>query len=334
MSRRRARRLVSPAEAALGDKIACGLDVTLVLGAGVSAGTGIPTWPALASRLCRELRVAVPPALHETPTALHPLALPIAFELAERAALRGRAPAPFAERLRSALYRELAPASPGDTLATLAALLRREQPRERRRIRRVVTFNADDLLETRVNDPRRPYSAPVAWPVTHEAGRVRTERGARGRPPVPVYHVHGFLPRAGSAYLRHEAVESLVFTEAQYWASFSEPTSFPNRVLLNALHDSVCVFVGLSMTDLNIARWLGLRFNSIRRDYERRVRSPRDARRALQASLGHHFWIRATPAADSAEAFVTPILITRGVQPIDLPGWGAPLAALVERLFP
>jgi hypothetical protein len=51
-------------------------------------------------------------------------------------------------------------------------------------------------------------------------------------------------------------------------------------------------------------------------------------------ALGHHFWIRKKPAADSPEAFVTPILRARGVRAIDIDEWGRPFAALLSDLFP
>lgn len=309
-------------------KLTRGDDVSLVLGAGVAFSRSIPGWGKLAAQVCDAVGVRVTDDLRDRPGSLHPLALPIAFELAERAAAKSKR-RPFEAVVRDALYATVAEGSSKDTLAVIAALLRREQARGRsRRVRRVITFNADDLLEMEANGKHDPLRDPVVWPVTRESGRPRMQRGAAGQPPIPVYHVHGFLPRARGPLAKHEAAHALVFTEAQYWKSFAEPTTFPNRVLMSALHDSVCVFIGLSMTDLNIARWLGTRANAIEREAGNAPAVVKKVR------LRHHFWVRSRPRPDSPEAFVTPILLARGVSAIDLEGWGPPFEQWVERSFP
>lgn len=318
-------------------KLARGDDVSLVLGAGVAFSRSIPGWGKLAAQVCEAVGVRVTDELRDRPGSLHPLALPIAFELAERAAARARGGTAstraklgvFETVVRDALYASLTPGSPKDTLGVLASLVRREQALgSGRRVRRVITFNADDLFEVEANGRHDALRDPVVWPVTRESGRPRMQRGAGGKKPIPVYHVHGFLPRPRGPLAKHEAAHALVFTEAQYWKSFAEPTTFPNRVLMSALHDSVCVFIGLSMTDLNIARWLGTRANAIERESA-------GAPSAVQkARLRHHFWVRSRPGPTSPEAFVTPILLARGVSAIDLDGWGPPFEQWVERCFP
>src|SRR4051794_40889525 len=131
------------AVAALRRKLGRGHAATLVLGAGVSLSRGVPSWDALARSLCGSLGVSLPPDA----ATIHPLGLPIAFELAERAcARRGGGPS-FADRLRAQMYAGLVEDPPKDTLAVLARLLVRQQADPHGKIRRVVTFNADDLLE-------------------------------------------------------------------------------------------------------------------------------------------------------------------------------------------
>jgi hypothetical protein len=306
---------------ALRAKLSQGHDISLVLGAGVSLSRGIPSWGNLATVVCRGLGVALPADV----LTRHPLALPIAFELAEHRAQRKRASASasFATVVREALYAGLKPGVRGDSIHVLSQFVRAQQAAARRCLRRVITFNADDLLERGTNGRQHPLRAPVVWPVARESSRPRMARGAGGRSPIPIYHVHGFLPRSGTPLARHEAADTMVFTEAQYWSSFAEPASFPNRVILGALHDSVCIFLGLSMTDLNLARWLGVRANAVQRDRERRSASTGRAsrRQAVQTVLNHHFWVRRIPAAESAEAYVTPLLRRRGVRTIELADW-------------
>ena len=52
-----------------------------------------------------------------------------------------------------------------------------------------------------------------------------------------------------------------------------EPAAtFANRILSTALGEGRCVFIGLSMTDINILRWLALRIAMFDLDFE--VREP------------------------------------------------------------
>ena len=48
-----------------------------------------------------------------------------------------------------------------------------------------------------------------------------------------------------------------MFTDEQYWRAVGSPGRFASRVFAEALSGR-CVFIGLSMTDLNIIRWLAL----------------------------------------------------------------------------
>jgi len=225
-------------------------------------------------------------------TRRHPLELQLAFEriydglrwslddpaLLKRLGLRRlRAPASatneqrtaaiFAAILRKVLYKS-EPRQPArrsmssDTLALVARAVKRNAvlPENERRIADVITFNVDDLLEREINAGCRrriPWAVPIA-----RASALRPIPSPRS---IPIYHLHGFIPKDPSAYqLYHEdglisdappAPESLVFTDEQYWRTVGNPTGFASRVFQSALRGN-CVFVGLSMTDINILRWL------------------------------------------------------------------------------
>jgi hypothetical protein len=134
-----------------------------------------------------------------------------------------------------------------------------------------------------------------------------------------VYHVHGFLPRDR----RRNGADFLVFTDAQYWASVANPLALANRVFANALHDSHCVFVGLSMTDLNISRWLGLHAN----DVEQARLSDFDWSGgtggaslvlSLRRALRRHHWVR---TGERAGALLERHLLRRGVASVPVRDW-------------
>ncbi len=299
-------------------------------------------------RVFREIRGEEPPAWVSEPwahPAPHPLALQIAFEALEdeleRKERRARKAAPatgrsaFAKLLADAMYADVK-GPKGSTLSALVETLARDQARPERHVTRVITFNADDLLERAANAKGRSKSAPVLWPISRESAHIRRERGFGGRPPIPVYHVHGFLPGEPRSY--PDAPDCLVFTDEQYWATVASPSSFPNRVLLEALHDSHCVFVGLSMTDVNLARWLGVRRHLFVADKERQWNGedPEKRRRSLDRALRRHTFVRTASAPGTAraadEAFVSRWLAARGVETQEMRGWGAPFRELLGPL--
>lgn len=333
-----------------------GRAVTLLLGAGVSRGRGVPTWLELTRALWSASGQELPGWLEEHDRALaqvrhwaarrhgasfarrltlarpHPLAEQMALELLERRF----APKVFVEKLRAALYPRPALVPRTDTLGVLARLLRAEQRRVARSVTRVVSFNADDLLEVEANRGHHPLRDPVLWPVARESSNVRHTRGAHGRAPIPVYHPHGFLPRTKNL-VWHEAPDTLVFTDAQYWASVASPLSFGNRVIANALHDSSCVFIGLSMFDVNLIRWLGIRYHAVRSDkkseHESSGRSGPAARlRSERLALERHFWVRLPD--DDPERLVSALLKERGVASVEIDGWGKPFERLIRGCFP
>ena len=301
--------------------------------------SGVPSWSGLVARLHAEVLGEAPPAWITDPSRVpspHPLALQIAFESIEVAlsARRKRVDAGravLASAIAEAMYRDVKKPS-GPTLDTLARLLVHDQARASREIVRVITFNADDLLERAANARGHAKAAPIVWPISRESAHIRRERGLGGRPPIPVYHVHGFLPGDPRAY--RDAPDCLVFTDEQYWATVASPTSFPNRVLMQALHDSHCVFVGLSMTDVNLARWLGVRRHLFAED---KAHQPHDdatkRRRSFDDALRRHTFVR-TAANDPEKArdaaFLSAWLGRRGVDTHELTGWGEPFDQLIR----
>jgi FMN phosphatase YigB (HAD superfamily) len=53
-----------------------------------------------------------------------------------------------------------------------------------------------------------------------------------------------------------------------------------------------CVFVGVSMTDVNLIRWLGMRAVAIHRDRETQRQGRANVCQAVQRTLRRRFWMR------------------------------------------
>lgn len=326
--------------------------ITLFLGAGISHSRGVPLWNDVVRRLAEwivggdsdaELLQRVhrvveselgPEVARRVALRTHPLEPQLALEWmkakltndsirARVAAKIGVGPedATFVALLRRALYESVNGPTSGDALSAVADVVRGEWKRwPERRLARIVTLNADDLLEREVCGDGVERLAPIARPSKHPQWNDRDRP-----PPIPVYHVHGYLPE--DARDPEGSGHTLVFTDDDFWSTTANPLSFANRVVANALHDSQCIFAGLSMHDVNLMRWLAVRFEEVVRDAKRH--GERDAERHLR----RHFWIHT--ANDDPTGIVSEVLDRRGVRSVELSSWHeGELADLLRACFP
>lgn len=321
-------------------------NVTLVLGAGVSYGCGIPQWEVLARRLWekrfRNQPWPLDPDTEATPTLDLPNFLPFVFEHVAADLTH----AGFTDLLKEALYEkvklpdegEIGTATRLDTLSVLARKITRNLLPDQHRIVRVITLNVDDMLEIAVEASWKHHDRPGDAPLQVVARPCHHNRQQDEGYSLPVFHVHGYVPfRRGRS--QNTAPDALVFTDAQYWGATANPLSFANRVVSNALHDSTCVFVGLSMTDINLLRWLGLRYCELVDDRRSQAEvahgapiSP-EVDEAIARSLTRHFWIRPEDG-DGRMAFLSCSLKRRGVRSVPIVGWNSPdFDALMRRCF-
>lgn len=149
----------------------------------------------------------------------------------------------FLSALTDALYRLTDPAKASDSplLQQLASMC--VPRRTGSRIRTVVTYNFDDLLEQCLTSKQ----------VEHRA--IFNDGDIPTKDELPIYHCHGFLPRNRSAYSGIDR-STLVFSEEGYHALFADPFHWSNLVQLSQLRESVCLMIGLSLTDPNMRRLL------------------------------------------------------------------------------
>lgn len=205
--------------------------LTLIVGAGASMEAELPSWPSLirsvlervAERYPSEIRTAWLRAVEsEGPLA----AGAIAKALSE-------SDDDFRDLLRAALYGKRNPSSyVPQALAQQVAWMKRELGSGVV----VATGNYDGLLEEALRD------LGVA---THSYVRWRAEPAGS----AAVYHLHGRLIPS------YPATGRLVLSEDDY-AQVQHAESWQDRFMRDALENSTCLFVGLSMTDPNLIRWL------------------------------------------------------------------------------
>lgn len=222
---------------------------TLFLGAGVSIAAGVPAWNDLLGNLYLLLAarrfegsVGSDADIIELASAARELGggSPLIATRALRRGLRDAEHESFVDDLSRILYRDMRPTR-GPLVQAISSLC--QPQRTGARVRSVVTFNFDDLLETEL----------AARNIRHRSIYLGDDQATVDE--LPLYHVHGFLPRDRAQYPRLDQAQ-LAFSEEGYHAFYGQPFHWTNTVQLHALRESTCVFIGLSMTDPNLRRLL------------------------------------------------------------------------------
>ncbi len=209
-------------------------EITMFVGAGVSMEAELPSWNALVRKLLIQARPGEDEELlaawAKTVLQEGPLA---AGAVAEALYSDERV---FRRVLRDALYiREPNTYAPGALAGQIAWLKQRLAARLA-----LLTVNYDGLLEAALAERGlEPASYVRGW--SEPAGKAA------------VWHLHGRLMRdAAGKNWRKEG--NLVLSEGSYVRSTA--STFPQGFVAERLRGSLCVFVGLSMTDPNFIRWL------------------------------------------------------------------------------
>jgi hypothetical protein len=213
--------------------------LTLVCGAGISVAAGIPAWGSLLVRLLDRLmeRLSQNHSLEIGKTTA------IEFQkiygrsssLILGKYLKNNLGEDFAMETRAALYAE--ETGPSAIIQSIVELSRPQ--RDSNPLDSIITFNFDCLIEEALNE-----SVVANKPIFSEA--IRHDGNE-----IPIYHVHGCLPRTGEI-----PQTELVFSEDAYHSQFIEAFSWSNLMQLTKLTQNTCLFVGISLTDPNMRRLL------------------------------------------------------------------------------
>jgi hypothetical protein len=210
--------------------------LTLIVGAGASMEASLPSWPTLIERLLKRV-AADDPFLVDMAAREEWVASTLAQEdlLAAGAIVEVLADDDLATLLPEALYGGEDPASfePGPIAHQVANV--RRCFRERATL---LTTNYDDLIEQGL------LAAGYSKRDVHSYVQSRTVKA----PAIPVTHLHGLAGREGPP-------KKLVLSEEQYHR-MQRGSSWQERCMTKRLESSSCLFVGTSLTDPNLIRYL------------------------------------------------------------------------------
>ena len=303
--------------------------LVLFLGAGVSVGSGIPKWNKLVEDVFKRVGISDYDTIRQ--------AFPSLLTQFELAGLHAGGQRAFAESLYDCLYEkpgfkhlkcllkdfprerekqrawlkwadlreELAKNETLRDVGDLLILNDSENPTPRRnpKIHAVLTVNADNLLEL--------------YCLAKTSGKHRlvtmVDRASVGDHPdaTPVYHLHGTLDARDENFRRtdspcvgenmqvitDELLPCIVFRESEYYKTIANPASFVNYTPQSYFQRLNVLFIGTSLDDLNIRRWL---YNSFQERVEQRTKYLQElhckiyANAEFEAKLEslRHFWLR------------------------------------------
>jgi hypothetical protein len=197
----------------------------------------------------------------------------------------------------------------------------------------IVTLNADcilDLLLTLFNMQRGLLATP---PEHYRPSRYFRVMGSaedfRGR--TPVFHLHGaLLPWDGAPhrFQRSDAPDRLIFEESAYAEASASIYNWAQTTFLYRAQFDRLVFLGMSMSDPNIRRWLA--WSHKHRIDEIGHMSHRPSSTPTRSFDPHpnHFWLRTRPSSTDVDAIIEPSLFHLGVKIIWLDAWTEVRSAL------
>ncbi len=213
--------------------------LTLVCGAGISVSAGVPSWNELLLRLLKTMitRMSTDHSLSMSSVDADRFhSRYSSSSLIVGKYLKNNLGKDFLKELRDALY-----VSNPQSCEILDSIVNLSRPqRDGKPLDSIITFNFDTLLEENLEKLNIEHKAVYG-------------EGVRNLPnELPVYHVHGYLPRKGRIPQNME----VVFSEDAYHSQFIEPFSWSNLIQLNKLSQNTCMFIGMSLTDPNLRRLL------------------------------------------------------------------------------
>jgi SIR2-like domain len=176
----------------------------------------------------------------------------------------------FHQAIKDALYANYQPRLNQRTSLVAVARLIADSQAQGGRLKRIITFNLDDLLEQRLQE-RNVECRSLVRPATNKVGCI------------DIVHPHGVIPQ-------HDAIpqQEIVFSEDEYHQITIHPFHWALTQLTWTLSSSTVLCVGLSMTDPNLKRLIDAckspdyHHYIVKQDYDISRIDPRTAVEAVQ----------------------------------------------------
>jgi len=237
---------------------------SLFLGAGVSSSAGMPDWNTLLNSLFvtyltqefdGDVAISdedIGELVNRLNSIDEPSALMAARYLRKGLSKREHEAQDFIEAVTKNLYKLRNPRFDIDSRLIKSISSMCLPRRTGAKVKSVVTYNFDDLLERQLTSNSILHSC------------IFSDNESYDPDELPIYHVHGFLPENRKSYHGLDS-STLVFSEEGYHQIYSDSYHWSNLVQLNSFRENNCLMIGLSMTDPNLRRLLDISSRNIER---------------------------------------------------------------------
>lgn len=222
-------------------------NLVLILGAGSSKKYGLPDWSTLLQKLLIKDLEKEPETSNCSKdyavlikSVFSPNPLILARNIQLKCKNNDHEELSFEEEVRNAIYEEIN----DNTIIPLYREIRQFciAPRNKPNLDSIITFNYDDILENCLSqlEIEIPFKSIYSARMKPKADEL------------PIYHVHGFLPRDGKL----DSKNKITLSEDLYHQLYTDVYSWSNIVQINKFTNNTCLFIGTSFTDPNLRRLL------------------------------------------------------------------------------
>lgn len=182
----------------------------------------------------------------------------------------------------------------------------------------ILTFNADTFLETYIDLRLRrdhylgpgPHAHPEYFFV--QVTRPSNSNGQK----IPIIHCHGCVaPEWSTGKKSRDSRNRLVFLEQEYLAIANTGGNWAETVFNFLAQSSKMAFVGLSMSDSNIRRWMNI--SNVERLRDRNIFG------YTERPNPDHIWVRPKPKTPGYEAVFLSSLHHLGIRPAWIKSWSS-----------
>lgn len=195
----------------------------------------------------------------------------------------------------------------------------------------IITFNADTLLETLIYlFLRRDHylgPGPHGHPLYHykSVNRPSLIPHHQYKEKTNIFHCHGTIMPEGLTLKRpRDSRNRLVFLESEYQRIASITASWPETLFLFHAQTTRITFVGLSMSDANIRRWMSASEQELALDEEWVFSGKR--------LNPEHFWLTKKPCDAALQRLTLVSMLHLGIRPAWIDEWADIEAALMNML--